>query len=83
MQSVGFAVRLLPGQAEAVRVALASCWSGARCLRTLCELTLPPQQSGQPSARGPALRGRQCQICLFCTPELVVATPAVAAPNGG
>jgi hypothetical protein len=30
MQSVGFAVRLLPGQAKAVRVALASCWSGAR-----------------------------------------------------
>jgi hypothetical protein len=30
MQSVGFAVRLLPGQAGAVRVALASCWSGAR-----------------------------------------------------
>ena len=30
MQSVAFAVRLLPGQAEAVRAALASCWSGAR-----------------------------------------------------
>ena len=30
MQSVAFAVPLLPGQAEAVRVALASCWSGAR-----------------------------------------------------
>jgi hypothetical protein len=30
MQSVGFAVRLLPGQAGAVRAALASCWSGAR-----------------------------------------------------
>jgi hypothetical protein len=30
MQSVAFAVRLLPGQAGAVRVALASCWSGAR-----------------------------------------------------
>jgi len=30
MQSVGFAVRLLPGQAEAHRIALASCWSGAR-----------------------------------------------------
>jgi hypothetical protein len=23
------------------------------------------------------------KICLFCTPELMVATPAVAAPNGG
>src|SRR5207247_8266836 len=32
---------------------------------------------------GPALRGRQCQICRFCTPELMVATPAVAAANGG
>src|SRR5215475_8808236 len=30
VQSVGFAVRLLPGQAEAHRIALASCWSGAR-----------------------------------------------------
>jgi hypothetical protein len=30
MQSLAFAVRLLPGQAEAVRIALASCWSGAR-----------------------------------------------------
>jgi hypothetical protein len=30
VQSVAFAVRLLPGQAEAVRVVLASCWSGAR-----------------------------------------------------
>ena len=30
MQCVAFAVPLLPGQAEAVRAALASCWSGAR-----------------------------------------------------
>ena len=30
MQCVAFAVRLLSGQAGAVRVALASCWSGAR-----------------------------------------------------
>ncbi len=30
MQSVAFAVRLLPGQTEAVRIALASCWVGAR-----------------------------------------------------
>jgi hypothetical protein len=30
MQSVAFAVRLLPGQAEAVRVALSSCQAGAR-----------------------------------------------------
>ena len=30
VQSVAFAVSLLPGQAEAARVALASCWSGAR-----------------------------------------------------
>lgn len=30
MQSVAFAVRLLPGQTEGVRAALASCWSGAR-----------------------------------------------------
>jgi hypothetical protein len=30
VQCVGFAVRLLPGQAGAVRAALASCWSGAR-----------------------------------------------------
>jgi hypothetical protein len=30
VQCVAFAVRLLPGQAGAVRVALASCWSGAR-----------------------------------------------------
>jgi hypothetical protein len=30
MQAVAFAVPLLPGQTEAVRVALASCWSGAR-----------------------------------------------------
>ncbi len=30
VQSVAFAVRLLPGQAEPVRIALASCWSGAR-----------------------------------------------------
>jgi len=30
VQSVAFAVPLLPGQAGAVRVALASCWSGAR-----------------------------------------------------
>jgi hypothetical protein len=30
MQSTAFAVPLLPGQTEAVRVALASCWSGAR-----------------------------------------------------
>ena len=29
MHSVAFAVRLLPGQAEAVRVALASCQAGA------------------------------------------------------
>ena len=30
MQAVAFAVPLLPGQAGAVRIALASCWSGAR-----------------------------------------------------
>ena len=30
MQCAAFAVPLLPGQAEAVRAALASCWSGAR-----------------------------------------------------
>jgi hypothetical protein len=30
MQSVAFAVVLLPGQAEAVRIALASCQAGAR-----------------------------------------------------
>jgi len=30
MQSVAFAVPLLPGQTEADRVALASCWAGAR-----------------------------------------------------
>ena len=30
MQSVAFAVALLPGQAEAVRAALASCQAGAR-----------------------------------------------------
>ncbi len=30
MQSVAFAVPLLPGQTEADRAALASCWSGAR-----------------------------------------------------
>jgi len=30
VQSVAFALPLLPGQAEAVRVALASCWAGAR-----------------------------------------------------
>jgi hypothetical protein len=30
VQSVAFAVRLLPGQTEAVRIALASCWAGAR-----------------------------------------------------
>lgn len=30
MQSVAFAVPLLPGQAEANRLALTSCWSGAR-----------------------------------------------------
>ncbi|MGE5287138.1 MAG: hypothetical protein ACM3ML_08055 [Micromonosporaceae bacterium] len=30
MQSVAFAVRLLPGQAEAHRIALASCRAGAR-----------------------------------------------------
>ena len=30
VQSVAFAVRLLPGQTEAVRVALASCQAGAR-----------------------------------------------------
>ena len=30
VQSVAFAVPLLPGQTEAVRIALASCWSGAR-----------------------------------------------------
>ncbi len=30
MQSVAFAVRLLSGQAEAIRVALASCQAGAR-----------------------------------------------------
>ena len=30
MQAVAFAVALLPGEAGAVRVALASCWSGAR-----------------------------------------------------
>jgi len=30
MQSVAFAVPLLPGQAEANRTALASCWEGAR-----------------------------------------------------
>ncbi len=30
MQSVAFAVRLLPGQTEVVRIALASCWVGAR-----------------------------------------------------
>jgi hypothetical protein len=30
MQSVGFAVPLLPGQTEASRIALASCWAGAR-----------------------------------------------------
>src|SRR5262249_33926213 len=30
MESVAFAVPLLPGQTEADRVALASCWSGAR-----------------------------------------------------
>jgi hypothetical protein len=30
VQSVAFAVRLLPGQTGAIRVALASCWAGAR-----------------------------------------------------
>jgi hypothetical protein len=30
MQAVAFAVALLPGQAGAVRAALASCWSGVR-----------------------------------------------------
>jgi hypothetical protein len=30
MQAVAFAVALLPGQTEADRIALASCWSGAR-----------------------------------------------------
>ena len=30
MQSVAFAVPLLPGQTAADRVALASCWSGVR-----------------------------------------------------
>jgi hypothetical protein len=30
VQCVAFAVSLLPGQAEAHRVALASCWAGAR-----------------------------------------------------
>jgi hypothetical protein len=30
MQSVAFTVSLLPGQAEAHRVALASCWAGGR-----------------------------------------------------
>ena len=30
VQSVAFAIRLMPGQAEPVRIALASCWSGAR-----------------------------------------------------
>ena len=30
MQAVAFAVALRPGEADAVRVALASCWSGAR-----------------------------------------------------
>ena len=30
MQSVAFAVRLLPDQTEAVRIALASCWVGPR-----------------------------------------------------
>jgi hypothetical protein len=30
MQSVAFVVPLLPGQTEASRVALASCWEGAR-----------------------------------------------------
>ena len=30
VQSVAFAVRLLPGQAEAVRITLASCQAGAR-----------------------------------------------------
>jgi hypothetical protein len=30
MQCVAFAVPLLPGQTEAARAALASCWSGAR-----------------------------------------------------
>jgi hypothetical protein len=30
VQSVAFAVALLPGQAGAVRAALASCWSGVR-----------------------------------------------------
>jgi hypothetical protein len=30
VQAVAFAVPLLPGQAGAVRIALASCWSGAR-----------------------------------------------------
>jgi hypothetical protein len=30
MQAVAFAVALLAGEADAVRVALASCWSGAR-----------------------------------------------------
>jgi hypothetical protein len=30
MQSVAFVAPLLPGQTEADRVALASCWSGAR-----------------------------------------------------
>ena len=28
MQAVAFAVALLPGQADAVRIALASCWPG-------------------------------------------------------
>jgi hypothetical protein len=30
VQSVAFAVPLLPGQTEADRIALASCWAGAR-----------------------------------------------------
>jgi hypothetical protein len=30
MQSVAFVLPLLPGQAEASRIALASCWAGVR-----------------------------------------------------
>ena len=30
MHSVAFAVPLLPGETEATRIALASCWAGAR-----------------------------------------------------
>jgi hypothetical protein len=60
VQCVAFAVRLLSGQAGAVRAALASCWSGARKEAYQDARRRAPGGHHQGSSLDPARAGRGC-----------------------